>query len=1081
MMIKRYGAVGMACLMLASIATGAEPGDENQSAGEAIVQRAVELRGDAQLLLFDIGAFDPIQETPSAPAAMRVSRAASSELQVAQFDHAPVAKDIEALRTSGWEVLEAIPNNAYGVRRLRQDAADLAGLPGVRYAGPYRGEYKLARALADSAERKAGEEIEVVVTLWPGAAPRQASIALEESGASEMKIPRSGYYPRVICKMNASEIGAALGLDSVRRIEPYLAVELRNNSATGILQSGVDGVRSIWGYGLHGEGQVIGHIDDAIDLDSCFFRDNSNNTPRPSHRKVVAYHTSELPGDHGTHTAGTAAGLNVNGDIDNAGHAYNAKLTHTSSSSVDLAVVLPRAQSEGAYIHTNSWGSDDSRAYNYWCVDIDQYSWANENGLVLFAATNLDELTHVPENAKNCLGVGNADHAPNHMNRTPWGCGFGPTTDGRRKPEIFAPGTDTLSALNGSSCGTVEYTGTSMATPALAGSTALIRQYFVEGFYPTGNAQASDALIPSGPLMKAMLLNSTVDMTGVTGYPSYEEGWGLPKLDNALYFTGDTRRLWAHDERRADGVGIAQGESDAYTVSVINASEPLKVTLVWHDPPGALNSSAPVVNNLNLIVIEPDLTTFYLGNVLSGGQSTTGGSQDVLNNVEMVLLNTPSVGDYVVRVDGTTVNALYGNQGYAVVATGGLAYPSKGSISLDASRYDCASLVTLTVLDGNATGGSVSATLTTLSGDSEAVTLTGSATSGFTGSIPILSSSVSAGNGVLEGSSGQLFTATYYDANTGGAPVTANVSATAMLDCLPPVIEEVTILEIDNSSASIFFRADEEVFGTAEAGTVCGAPSFSFAISQFSGQTYVAYLTGLEPQEHYYVYLEVEDSLSHPLTDDNGGACYHFVTGVETLVSLYDFEPGTDGFTTIQTSGTGGWVWTSTGYVHSASHSFYCQDYDSVNDLSLRSVPIVVPSAHPMLKFWHTYSFESDIFGDYDGGVLEISTNGGSSWTDLGDAIVSGGYTGVLSDYYDNPLGGRQAWTDGDLGTLTEATVDLQEYAGESVLIRWRFGSDSSFGDDGWYVDDVSIVSQTPGMTFKEHPVTMSRDWSILK
>eukprot|EP00959_Pyramimonas_sp_CCMP1952_P097820 2044447-Pyramimonas_sp.AAC.1 len=69
-----------------------------------------------------------------------------------------------------------------------------------------------------------------------------------------------------------------------------------------------------------------------------------------------------------------------------------------------------------------------------------------------------------------------------------------------------------MSASNGDGtdpavCGTARISGTSMATPLVAGSVALLRQYFTDGFYPTGAAVASDSFEPSGMLLRAVVLN----------------------------------------------------------------------------------------------------------------------------------------------------------------------------------------------------------------------------------------------------------------------------------------------------------------------------------------------------------------------------------------------------------------------------------------------------------------------------------------------------------------------------------------------------------------------------------------------
>lgn len=125
---------------------------------------------------------------------------------------------------------------------------------------------------------------------------------------------------------------------------------------------------------------------------------------------------------------------------------------------------------------------------------------------------------------------------------------FGPTADGRIKPDIVAPG-ELVSAAsadmdaayaNAPTCGTSRKAGTSMATPMVAGHTAILRQYFMDGFYPSG-APGNAAYLPSGPLMKGVMLGGACDMQGNTEQylpleesPSMRQGFGRFCMCNAL-------------------------------------------------------------------------------------------------------------------------------------------------------------------------------------------------------------------------------------------------------------------------------------------------------------------------------------------------------------------------------------------------------------------------------------------------------------------------------------------------------------------------------------------------------------------
>lgn len=144
---------------------------------------------------------------------------------------------------------------------------------------------------------------------------------------------------------------------------------------------------------------------------------------------------------------------------------------------------------------------------------------------------------------------------------------------------------------------------------------------------------------------------------------------------------------------------------------------------------------------------------------------------------------------------------------------------------------------------------------------------------------------------------------------------------------------------------------------------------------------------------------------------------------------------------------------------HSLVNSWYTDSAAAQTKQDSLIAPAVDLSASSRLLFWHRYGMEQD----FDGGVLEISTDGGVHWTDLGPHILSGGYTGTLDP--SNPsLGGRPAWTgsSADDGTrMVEVEVDLGAYAGEDRLVRWRLGTDfiTLAGAVGWFLDDVAFTN----------------------
>ena len=642
--------------------------------------------------------FDPIRQMPAIdPRLLLRETPREAVYRLVQFKGPLTRNQIELLKTRyGLRLDNYVPNFTYIEKINASQVERLPELSFFRWAGNYEPAYKISpeiglRSEGDTIDRRIYEKI---VLLHDDAVVQSVVDQIDAMGIKILNVwddPKLNIKRIKIELADLSMIEKIAQIPEVKWIEEFGQLNLRNQSATWIVQTNTANSRTISDRGLRGENQIIGHIDGAIDIDHCFFQDPVNNTPNPNHRKVVAYHSSTgIPttfDEHGTHTAGTAAGQDLisTGAISDQrrgedGHAFRARLSHTIGSDItgsgtnasNLRTAFEDMYSDGARVFTNSWGDDGTTAYTTWCEDIDQFAWNNEDVLVVFACSNLTSLK-TPENAKNCLAVDQSGDNPNQNNSDG---GNGPTSDGRRKPEITAPGIGILSADANTAidCGTRPSTGTSMATPAVAACGSIMRQYYMEGWYPSGTRQPHHSFIPSGALIKATLLNSTVDMTGtddtgtaLTGYPNNMEGWGRLLMENALYFQGDARNLTVWDVRHNNGLNT--GLSNNYIANVVGTAQPLKITLVWTEPPASASSATASINDIDLVVTAPN-GDVYRGNDFTNGQSTVNGTvSDNLNNVEMVLVNTPQAGQYTIQVIGTAVNTGNPGQGYALVVT----------------------------------------------------------------------------------------------------------------------------------------------------------------------------------------------------------------------------------------------------------------------------------------------------------------------------------------------------------------------------------------------------------------------------
>lgn len=116
---------------------------------------------------------------------------------------------------------------------------------------------------------------------------------------------------------------------------------------------------------------------------------------------------------------------------------------------------------------------------------------------------------------------------------------------------------------------------------------------------------------------------------------------------------------------------------------------------------------------------------------------------------------------------------------------------------------------------------------------------------------------------------------------------------------------------------------------------------------------------------------------------------------------------------------------------------------------AMAELEIAIPVATvDTIRYWQYKDMESG----FDGGNLEVSTDGGGTWTFVGSPVP--GYDDVLSTTFGNPMGGESAYT----GYMDwhEVVIDLTATPGVN-RIKFRFGSDSSVAYPGWYIDDVMV------------------------
>ncbi|MFD3313858.1 S8 family serine peptidase [Streptomyces sp. NPDC058694] len=640
--------------------------------------------------------FDPIQ-VPAAAEGLAPARKPT----IVQFAASLNGPDADRLKAAyGVKLDRFIPNLAF-LERL--DDATVARIRAdflVRSVIALDPALKLASWLPAT-----GTPLKLIATLFADADLTAVGAALSALGARDVVLtdgrPLGSERYASFALDDRAVLPQVVAIDEVVFVEPEPEREVTDVPSAEVFQSGRTGGPAddtIWRRGLHGEGQILGLIDQGrLDLNHCFFNDPEESKANEDHRKVLGMFDQNDIGadDHFMFVAGIAAGDQRGADGKSTLHAhrggaYEAKIVCNSVKDMFPPIsrkyveLLDRGKREGAFIHSNSW-SGMVTAYNADAVDADSFSFKNEEHLIIAAAANTNDGgsgNGAPGIAKNALCVAAAQAFPNHLT---FGSGKnGPTTDGRRKPDLMAVGAGIQSALLNPTTPPSVYcdiglpkrgptlAATSWATPNAAAAATLVRQYFTEGWYPNGKKEPHRGVKPSGALIKAVLLNSTVNMTGIAGYPSNTEGWGLIQLDRTLFFEKDppsSRRLFVKDARHSSG--LLPQTSATYRYFVSNRTEQLKITLVWTDLPAAKGSTQTWRNAIRLEV-EDALGVKYLGNDIdpAKGVSNEGGTgpQDFVNNVQMVIVDNPFTGPWKITLRGSSV---YEKQGYALVVSGG--------------------------------------------------------------------------------------------------------------------------------------------------------------------------------------------------------------------------------------------------------------------------------------------------------------------------------------------------------------------------------------------------------------------------
>jgi hypothetical protein len=268
--------------------------------------------------------------------------------------------------------------------------------------------------------------------------------------------------------------------------------------------------------------------------------------------------------------------------------------------------------------------------------------------------------------AKNVFSVGAVEDIPGGYSSPAdvvmsYFSAWGPTDDGRIKPDLVANGIELYSCTDTSPTAYATYSGTSMASPNLSGSLNLLVRHYEDTHGGT---------TPLSSTIKAIAVQ-TADEAGPTDGPDYKFGWGL------------LNTLAAADLISRDSVepcliredSLLSSEADTLYLKS-DGVDPLRVTLSWTDPPGtppppSLNpTTIMLVNDLDVRLTHLGTATTFMPYVLDPASpddpATTG--DNIRDNVEQIVVASPPAGDYMIVVSHKG-ELTGGGQWYSLVAS----------------------------------------------------------------------------------------------------------------------------------------------------------------------------------------------------------------------------------------------------------------------------------------------------------------------------------------------------------------------------------------------------------------------------
>jgi hypothetical protein len=545
-----------------------------------------------------------------------------------QFDKLPSAQKKQDLQKAGLTLGDYIPSNTYLATIDNNFDLSSFAANGVSAVVSLPAYYKIDPAIVSYKPSASKESKLIAVGLYPN---MNKAMAEEEMRSLGAMITPTKYAVNNIVFIRADNniVNALASMPFVSFLQLQTITDKPLNYKGRALH-GMNALLSTSGRKLTGRNITVG------------IGDNAEVSTHTDFTGRLINRVYNVPSFHGIHTSGTVAGAGI---LDPKNHGMAPKATLVSQWFSDIITNSPTYVTDYNMIATNnSYTSADDGCTgngiydvlsNYADVQMKNY----EMLLHVFSAGNDGTYTCAPlpagygtvktgwQCAKNVLTVGAINQLDYNIANF---SSCGPVADGRIKPEIVASGVSVFSTRQNNTYG--NNSGTSMSGPIVAGATAVLNERY---------RQLNGGALPKASLLKALMCNTAEDL-GRSG-PDYIYGFGMLNARKAVeamegnqYFISSTPAF--------------------YNITVPAGAKRLKVMLYWADPAAAPNAGSTLVNDLDLAVGDPLLTT-HMPLVLNPANVTAYATEDFdhSNNIEQVVIDGPVAGTYTMNVSAFNV------------------------------------------------------------------------------------------------------------------------------------------------------------------------------------------------------------------------------------------------------------------------------------------------------------------------------------------------------------------------------------------------------------------------------------------